>query len=92
MKACGHLQILCALFLAFCNEFAYGRDEISGAEFLKFGWGKTRHRRGLRFVRDERIKGAPPQTKPQFECGDGVLSVLLKHADVINTRIYGRKC
>lgn len=92
MNTRGHLQILCALFLAFCNEFAHGRDEVSGAESLKLDWGRRRYRRGLGLVRNTNIKDAgltQPQTKPHFECGDGVLAVLLKHADVINTQIYG---
>lgn len=106
MNVCVHLLILCVLLFDFqdvlCNKFAKrkyprsgpnGHDEISGGFFLKF-WRNSKQRRSVKSVGDVRLETGDqtPQIKPQYECGDRVFTVFLKHADVINLRIYGRKC
>lgn len=107
MNVCGHLLILCVLLLdfqdVFCNEFAKRKhplsgpnghdDEISGGDFFKF-WRNSKQRRSVKSFGDGRLqtRDQTPQIKPQFECGDRVLTVFLKKADVTNLRIYERKC
>lgn len=106
MNSCGHLLMLCILLfdfqLVFCNEFAEreyplsrpkGHDEISGGDFFKF-WLNSKQRRSVKSVGDGGLNAfkLTRQIKPQFECGDRVFKVFLKHADVVNLRIRGRKC
>lgn len=106
MNVCGHLLILCVLLFdfqgVFCNEFAKRKyplsgpnvhDGISSGDFFKF-WRNSKQRRSVKSAGDGRLETGDqtPQIKPQFECGDRGLTVFLKHADVINLRIYGRKC
>lgn len=103
MNTCGHLPVLCVLLLVFqgvfCSEFAERKyavsmfkfhDEISSGDIFKSFWRNSKQRRSVKFVGDGQLQ--TQKTKPQFECGDRVLKLLLKHVDVTNIRFYGRKC
>ncbi len=107
MNKCGYLPILCALFLAFhcvlCSEFARRKralsklkfhDEIPNGAIFKSFWRNSKQRRSLGSMGNRQLWTIEqtPRNKPQHECGDRVLTVVLKHADAVNIRIYGRKC
>uniref|UniRef100_A0A8C2GFH7 Adhesive plaque matrix protein-like n=1 Tax=Cyprinus carpio TaxID=7962 RepID=A0A8C2GFH7_CYPCA len=100
MNTCGHLPVLCVLLLVFqgvfCSEFAERKyavsmfkfhDEISSGDIFKSFWRNSKQRRSVKFVGDGQLQ--TQKTKPQFECGDRVLKLLLKHVDVTNIRFYG---
>lgn len=105
MNAFVHLVIFCILLdfqLVFCTEFAKreypllgsnGQDEISGGDFFKFLLN-SKQRRSVKSVGDGGLHASKQtrQIRPQFECGDRVLNLFLKQADVVNLRIRGRKC
>ncbi|XP_042616551.1 R3H domain-containing protein 2-like isoform X2 [Cyprinus carpio] len=100
MNTCGHLPVLCVLLLVFqgvfCSEFAERKyavsmfkfhDDISSGDIFKSFWRNSKQRRSVKFVGDGQLQ--TQKTKPQFECGDRVLKLLLKHVDVTNIRFYG---
>lgn len=100
MNKCGHLPVLCVLLLAFhgvlCSELVRSKralsklkfhDEISNGDIFKSFWRNSKQRRSVTSMGNRQL--ATGQSKLLYECGDRTLTVVLKHADVDNIRIYG---
>ncbi|KAF4118465.1 adhesive plaque matrix protein [Onychostoma macrolepis] len=105
MNKCGQLPVLCVLLLTFhgvlCSEFVRSKcalsklkfhDEVSNGDIFKSFWRNSKQRRSVNFMGNGQQKTTEQtQTnKLQYECGDQILTVVLKHADAVNIRIYGR--
>ncbi|XP_052460775.1 adhesive plaque matrix protein isoform X2 [Carassius gibelio] len=100
MNTCGYFPVLCVLSLVFqdifCSEFANRKyalsmfdfhDDISSGDIFKsYFWLNSKQRRSVK-PGDGQLQTR--KTKPRFECGDRVLTLLLKHVDVTNIRFYG---
>ncbi|XP_043092697.1 extensin [Puntigrus tetrazona] len=103
MNTCSRLPILFVLLLAFhgalCSRHASKPapsklmfpEEMSNGDVFKSFWRNSKRRRSVKSRETRQLKASEEMrtNKPQYECGDRVLTVVLKHGDGAYIRVNG---